>query len=174
MSKAISGYLDRVAEQLRVDYGWDVEPLDIKTANEPETHVFIRLSVTNAEPVDGMNLSGDGLWARLGTVARVDWKVQDRSTQQLAHPTDIAATLLAWTNRRVVDGAGLLQAGRMDRILEPDTYREPDPTRVGFLVTFTGDVWIEPELDGRSPEARSPLDPPEVGTPTMVDFEVNP
>lgn len=145
---------------------------DGKLVSEDEAeHVRIDLSVISGvatDPTRGL----EQLDLELTMQADIIWRFVDAATHQVNHPLNIAATLLAWAKNRYIPGASSVCTPLgFTQVLDSRDDGEPNMTVQRYVVQWTVEISVTPELDSEGP-ALIQLGGPAI-TPPLRELWVN-
>ena len=139
-----------------------------KTKRNTSTCDISAISAVTADPSRGQ----ENIDLEVTMQADIFWRFLDPDTHQVAHPLDIAATLLAWTKNRYVEGAStVLTPLGFTQVLDTRFDGEPNMTVQHYVVQWTVELSVDAQLDGHGP-APIPFGGPEV-TPPLTELWIN-
>ena len=84
--------------------------------------------------------------------ADIYWRFVDRTTHQVAHPLDLAATLLAWSKNRWIEGSSTVgKPVGATQVLDSTWRGDANTTLLHYVAQWTIDLVIDPRIDTKGP-----------------------
>lgn len=94
-----------------------------------------------------------GLDVTVTMQADIYWRFVDAATHSEDHPQDIAATILAWTKARYIEGASTVcRPVGVELVLDSTPYIPEEMARLHYQVQWEVDLIVNPQIESRGPE----------------------